>query len=111
MKTSKTHANEANFAPPAWVIIKDGYLLRFAGKREAGVYFDNMEGSVAIYELYNIKSDPRELNNLAEEQPEKVKELAKLYFSEAMDIPPPAQWDKGKWEELKESEKLFDRID
>jgi len=41
-------------------------------------------------------NDPAELINIAEEQPEKVKEMAKIYFSESKDFPPPVTWKKEK---------------
>lgn len=108
MKTTKSHADEDDFAPPAWLVVEGDYLLRFVGKREPGVYLDYMNGNDATYQLYNIKSDPAEKINLAHKLPEKVNELAKLYFSEAKDFPPPARWKKEKCEELKDSEKLFE---
>ena len=35
------------------------------------------------WKLYNIDVDRAELNNLAEEQPEKVRELVNIWFAEA----------------------------
>ncbi len=110
MRTTKTHDNEASYAPAAWVIKKEDYMLRFVGTLEPGVYLDYMNGREPVFELYNVKNDPAERNNLAQEMPGKVKELAKLYFSRAEDFPVPARWNKDKWEELKESETLAKEI-
>ncbi|MDG1729109.1 MAG: sulfatase-like hydrolase/transferase [Algibacter sp.] len=105
-KSTKTHSNESGFAPPAWVVIKDDYLLRFTGTLEKGIYKDHMEGRTPIIELFNIKNDPAENNNLVKKYPEKVKELSQLYFNESENFPPPADWKKSKWEELR-SKDLF----
>ena len=65
-----------------------------------------MEGRTPIIELFNIKNDPAENNNLVKKYPEKVKELSQLYFNESENFPPPADWKKSKWEELR-SKDLF----
>lgn len=106
-KSTKTHTTEREFAPPAWVIIKDDYLLRFTGKLEPGIYLDHMEGREPIIELFDIKNDPAELNNLATDMSEKVKELSRLYFEESNSFLPPVEWNLEKWKELKESKSLF----
>lgn len=106
-KTTKSHADEDDFAPAAWVVKKNDYMLRFTGSLVPGVYHDFINGREPVFELYNIKNDPAELNNLAEKMPGKVKELAKLYFSEAKDFPPPVRWEKEKWQELTLSEELL----
>ena len=105
-KSTKDHGTETPFAPPAWVFVKDDYLLRYTGILEKGVYKDFMEGREAIVELYNIKNDPAELKNIADAHPTIVKELSTIYFEESKDFTPPSDWKKSKWEELKDS-KLF----
>jgi uncharacterized sulfatase len=106
-KTTKTHSNEANFAPPAWAIVQGDYLLRFTGILKPGVYLEYMSGRKPVIELFNIKNDPAELNNLARTMPEKVNEMAKVYFSESKDFKPPISWKKVKWEELLDSQDLI----
>lgn len=106
--TTKPHKDEDKFAPPAWAIVEGDYLLRFTGKREPGVYLDFMQGREAVVELFNIKNDPAELNNLAIKMPEKINSLAKLYFSKSKDFIEPVSWKESKWKALKESETLFD---
>ena len=102
-KSTKTHGTEQKFAPPAWVVIKGDYLLRYTGILEKGIYYDNMEGRGPVVELYNIKNDPAETHNLAERFPDTVKVMAKEYFKESSGFPPPVAWEKSKWEELRDS--------
>lgn len=99
-KSSKDHHTERPFAPPAWVIMKDDYLLRFTGKAAPGIYYENITGKEPALELYNTKNDPAETSNLATENPEKVEELSKIYFDESKHWPAPIVWDRAKWEEL-----------
>lgn len=107
-KSTKNHNSERPFAPPAWVVIKDNFLLRFTGILEPGIYYDYLDGREPVIELYNIKKDPAELLNLAPSMPEKVKELATIYFEESKDFPKPVTWEVEKWEELVQSKKMFD---
>jgi uncharacterized sulfatase len=106
-KTTKHHGNERPFAPPAWVIIKNDYLLRFIGTYQPGLLTDYMEGKDPVVELYNIKNDPAELNNIAKDKPETVHEMAKIYFGESKDFPSPISWKKEKWQELVGSKTFF----
>jgi len=99
-KTTKTHSNEAQFAPPAWAIIKDNYLLRFTGTLENGVYKDFLDGREPIVELFDLKNDPKENNDLAASMPELVYEMQETYFKNTKDFKPPTTWNKNKWEEL-----------
>lgn len=111
MKTNKTHANEDRFSPPAWVVVKGNYLLRFTGSRIPGIYEDYWNGSEYEIELFNINKDPKELNNIASQHPKVVKELKKVFQSNLDKLSPPARWSQSKWEELKGSEKLLEYID
>ncbi len=81
-KTIKTHTTENKYSPSSWTIIKDGYLLRFIGKVEPGIYLDYINGKGPTFALFNINNDPAELYNIADKMPEKVKEMAKIYFNE-----------------------------
>ena len=96
----KTHGTERNYAPPAWVVVKDPYLLRYVGTIEPDVYHELPQGGPPVYELYNYKIDPAEKMNLAEAMPEKVKELSAIYFHESTNFPPPVVWKRSKWEEI-----------
>ncbi|MGB1889199.1 MAG: sulfatase, partial [Akkermansiaceae bacterium] len=51
----------------------ENYGLPYAGKSAA--HPNNLEGKP---ELYNVKADPHEKNNLAEANPEKVAEMTKV---------------------------------
>ena len=101
-KSTKTHGTESGFAPPAWVVVKGDYLLRYTGILEKGIYYDYMEGREPIVELFNIKNDPAETDNLAQRFPDIVKDMAKDYFKESTDFKPPAAWKRSKWEELRD---------
>lgn len=100
-KSTKTHATESKFAPPAWVVIKDDYLLRFTGTLEKGIYKDHINGREPIIELFNIKNDPTESVNLSNEYPSLVKEMRSLFLEEMESFPPPIDWKQSKWSELK----------
>ena len=76
-KTTKTHRTEPKFAPPAWVVIKGNYLLRYTGILEKGIYLDYLNGRKPVIELFNTKNDPAELYNLSEELPELVEDMIK----------------------------------
>lgn len=109
-KTTKTHDTERPFAPPAWVVRKGDYLLRFVGKVDPGIYLDFPEGDGGRIELYNVIKDPAEFINLAQSMPEKVNELAHIYFNESIEFKPPAEWPKEKWEELVNSKDLLNDL-
>ncbi|MGI9542735.1 MAG: sulfatase family protein, partial [Cyclobacteriaceae bacterium] len=98
--TFKGHGGERNFAPPAWVVVKDNYILRFVGEIEPDLYTEIPEGGLPAIRLYNYEADPGETNNLSAQLPEKVKEMSQLYFAEAVDFPPPVVWRQDKWAEI-----------
>ncbi|MRI00108.1 sulfatase-like hydrolase/transferase [Kriegella sp. EG-1] len=99
-KSTKDHSDEAQFAPPAWAIIKDNYLLRFTGTLENGIYKDFMDGREPVIELYDLKNDPKERNDLVALMPDLVEEMQAVYFKETTDFKPPTTWNRSKWEEL-----------
>lgn len=101
----KTHSTEREYAPPAWVVVKDQYLLRFVGEIEPNVYEEEPDGGPSRLKLFNYKEDPAETNNLAEEMPQKVEELSRIYFEEATNFLPPVKWKKEKWEEIMKQHK------
>ena len=92
--------NDVRFAPYAWAIIKDDYLLRYVGTVIPDLYADLINGRPPVYELYNIKSDPSETHDLISEMPEKAEELKSLYFSRAKSFPPPFNNRLEKWKEI-----------
>ncbi|MFC2111739.1 sulfatase [Bacteroidota bacterium] len=106
-KTNKTHLTAGRFGASAWAVIQDDYLLRFTGELPPNVYLDHMQGREPVIELFNISADPAERNNIAEQFPEKVKEMSKLYFEGSTDYIPPARWSTDKWRELESSQRLF----
>lgn len=99
-KTNKSHGTEVGFAPASWLIIKDGYMLRFTGKFDPNVYKENMNGRESLKELFNLNADPSETKNIADKMPEKVNELSNQYFLESKDFKPSATWPISKWKQL-----------
>lgn len=87
-------------APYAWVVIKDDYALRFIGETKEGLYKDIPNGRSSFYEMYNIKNDPGEQNNLIEEKSELFRELESIWIEEAKSFPPPFKTGKDKWDEI-----------
>lgn len=104
--STKTHADEDRFAPPAWVVIKDNYLLRYTGEIAPGIYYDKMDGREAIIELFDIEKDPAELNDISKFHPDLVKEMANIYFEESIDFPRPITWDVSNWVDLRNKDKI-----
>ena len=100
-KSFKTHGSERNFAPPAWVVIKDDYMLRFTGKIEPDLNKEMPEGAPPKLQLFNIENDKAEIIDISSEFPSKVDELIDIYRKESSDFKPPVVWKKSKWEELK----------
>ncbi len=96
----KSHGGERNFAPPAWVVLKDNNLLRFTGKIEPNLYKEQPKGGPSKLELFNISTDARELNDISSEFPQIVDELTNIYRNESSNFEEPVIWKKSKWEEL-----------
>ncbi|MCG8309044.1 MAG: sulfatase-like hydrolase/transferase [Cytophagales bacterium] len=99
-KSSKSRGAERNFAPPAWVVIKGDYMLRFTGTIEPDLYTDVPGGTLPELRLFRIGSDPAELIDISSEFPSKVDELINIFKRESNDFKPPVVWEKSKWEEL-----------
>ncbi|MBT3382627.1 MAG: sulfatase-like hydrolase/transferase [Prolixibacteraceae bacterium] len=89
-----------NMAPHAWVIVKDNYALRYVGETRKGLYKDTPKGKSAYYEMYDIKSDPGERNDLLNTKPEMFQELKQIWEKEAKQYPPPFKIGKDKWEQI-----------
>lgn len=47
------------------------------------------------------RTDLAETNNIAEEMPDKVKELSAIYYGRAKSFPPPFNRGRDKWEEIR----------
>ena len=99
-KSYKSHGSERNFAPPAWVVIKGDYMLRYTGSIERDLYTDYPEGAEPKLELFNIANDPAERTDISKEFPPKVDELVDIYRRESANFLPPVVWRRSKWEEL-----------
>jgi uncharacterized sulfatase len=100
-KSFKTHGSERNFAPAAWVVIKDDHMLRFTGTIEPNLNRETPEGAPPKLELFNIKVDRAEQADISSEFPEKVDELLNIFRKESVDFASPVSWKMSKWEELK----------
>ena len=100
-KTTKNHRTERIFAPPAWVVTDDKYLLRFVGEIEPNYYKDFLNGHKPVYELYDYKNDPSETRNLASEFPDIVDKMKQIYQKESKDFLPPHHWKLDKWNEIR----------
>ena len=96
----KTHVTEREFAPPAYVVVQDSFMLRYVGNISPDVYHDYPRGAPATFELFNMIKDPREEINVATLRPEKVAELSAIYTKEARHFPPPIKWSREKWSEI-----------
>ncbi len=99
-KSFKNHGNERNYAPPAWVVIKDDHMLRFTGKIEPNLYLENPEGATSKLELFNIENDVKETVDISSEFPTIVDELTNIFKKESKDFKIPVVWKKSKWDEF-----------
>ena len=89
-------------------MIQGDFILRFEGTIVPEIYYEYWDGRGAVLELYNIKKDPAERINIADQFPEKVREMAEIYFAESTDFTAPVRWNQEKYQELLNSEKLFE---
>jgi uncharacterized sulfatase len=99
-KSFKTHGSERNYAPAAWVVIKDDHMLRFTGSIEPNLNRETPAGAPAKLELFNIKADVTEQVDISSEFPGKVDELLNIFRNESVEFKPPVSWKLSKWEEL-----------
>ena len=102
-KTNRTHYTAGGTATGSWVVIRGDYLLRFTGKLVPGVYLDHFLGRDPLVELFNVAEDPAERVNIASQYPEKVAEMAKIFFEESADFKPPAGGNRETWDEAMQS--------
>ena len=86
--------------PGSWTVVSGDWLLRFTGTVIPGIYSDAPEGIPPRLELYNIRSDPGERENLVEEETGVVTRLRSIGADWAEELPPPAVWRHDRWEEL-----------
>ncbi len=107
-KTNKTHYTVGRYGTSAWVVIQGDYLLRFAGDLVPGIYLEHMEGRGPVVELYNIARDPAERHNLAEQMPEKAREMSALFFKESAGFKHPISWNEEKWNQMMHSREFFE---
>lgn len=89
-----------NKEPGSWTVVTDDWLLRFTGEIVPHLYTDWPDGRPARMELYSVKDDPGETHDLAGQYPETVATLKAVAAKRGKQLPPPAQWSRGKWQEL-----------
>lgn len=99
-KVLKIHGSERLRAPPAWVVVKGDYMLRFVGKVEPNLYPEVPGGHAATLRLFNINTDPSEKSDVSVEFPGKVDELSGIFKQSKKVFRPPVTWRKSKWQEL-----------
>lgn len=76
-----------------WAIKDQDWSLHF--------YDDDKRG----FELYNYAKDPAESNNLADQYPEKVKEMKQAFYDWIKDKPSPNAWGQDRYKVLTDSVK------
>ncbi len=91
---------ERSQAPFAWVVVKDGYILRHVGKIVPGLYKDLPDGADPTTRLYKFRNDPAEITDVSEEMPEILKSMREIYRTASADFPPPYFVGVDKWNEI-----------
>lgn len=89
--------------PGSWTVISDEWVLRFTGHIPKGLYDDYPDGAPGRMELFSVKDDPGERNNLIEQYPEVVAELKAVAARRAKELPPPKNWSRPRWNELQDN--------
>lgn len=87
-------------SPGGWVIKdKSGHLLRRISSMPAGLHPDLPDGHPARFELIDTRTDPHELINLYQEEPEIADQLKRQYeaFSEKLPEPAYKGWREDSW--------------
>ena len=97
-----THNESREKAPSGYVVMDNRYILRYVSDTIPNLYKDAVEGIPAYYALYDYRSDPGELKNLAGELPEVVERLKAVWKQESKAFPEPAAWDKSKWKAMRD---------
>jgi uncharacterized sulfatase len=95
-----SHNRSREKAPSGYFVADDRYILRFVSETIPDLYKDVPGGIPAHYELYDYTMDPGEQNNIADQFPEKVDQLRKVWKRESAGYPKPVKWDKEKWEAM-----------
>lgn len=99
-KSFKVHGEERELAPPAWVVIKDGHLLRYRGEIVPELNTECPEGAPPELQLFDIKNDEAEVKDIFSEDPGRVKKMVRIFENEASGFRAPVDWERSKWEEL-----------
>lgn len=95
--------NVRNREPGSWTVLTDFWLLRFTGTLAEGLYKDQPAGIPSHYELYDVRNDPGEKQNVFEQHPETAATLKAVAAKQAVSLPPPVKWSRSRWDELKNS--------
>jgi len=89
-----------DLSPGAWVVIEDNWLMRFTGTLVPGLMKTCPEGHGPTLELFNLKEDPTEQNNVLDQCPEVAERIKADYEKHAKTLPEPHAWDRIRWAEL-----------
>jgi uncharacterized sulfatase len=95
--------NVRNCEPGSWTVLTDSWLLRFTGTLAEGLYKDQPAGIPAHYELYDVRTDPGEKQNVFDQHPETAATLKAVAAKQTSGLPPPVKWSRPRWDELKTS--------
>ncbi len=94
-------------APSSWVVIKEGWMMRYIDSIPANQYKDCPDGKAPQISLFNIYNDPDESDNLVQIEDAKKNELHEIWEMNAKHFPPPVWWSKEKWEGIVPSDNIY----
>ena len=95
-----THNVSREKAPSGFIVADDQYILRYVAPTIPNLYRDAVDGLPSYYALYDYRKDPGERNNIADQFPEKLQEMKKIWQRESTDFPKPNAWGVDKWEDM-----------
>ncbi len=99
-KSFKGRGEERSYAPPSQLIIKKDHLFRFVGTVPPNIYKDHPDGKTAEFEIYDLRRDPAETENLFGKNDALLDEFISISSAQIKELQRPVVWDSKRWQQL-----------